>query len=550
MTTATEKKTEQFDAVIVGAGAAGMYMLHRFRGLGLNTTVIEAGDGVGGTWYWNRYPGARCDVTSIEYSFSFSKELEQEWTWSELMAPQGEIEQYMNHVADRFDLRRDIRFNTRVTGADWNDDTNTWTVTTDKGDTFVSRFCIMATGCLSSPLKPDIKGIESFKGQSIQTSMWPKEGVELEGKRVALIGTGSSGVQSTPEIGKIAGQLTVFQRTPTYTWPSMNRPLTEEDITKVKSNYEEIREVQRTSRVGISGTFNGALLEPPTAKILDLKEEERRAAMEEHGFAVTRLFADVATDMEANRIARDLYAEMVSRVVEDPETAAALTPTDYPIGCKRAVVDQDYFVTFNRPNVKLVDLRKEAFVEVTENGIRTEGGEYEFDIIVYATGFDAMTGALLKMNITGHNGRPLADKWAAGPRNYLGLMAQDFPNLFTITGPGSPSVLSNMLVSIEQHVDFITDCVSHMSAHGKDVIEPTLEAEDSWVEHVNDVAEGTMYTAPSCNSWYLGANVPGKTRQFMPYIGGVGAYRQKCDEIAADGYRGFVLSEAREAAAV
>jgi cyclohexanone monooxygenase len=550
VTTATEKKTEQFDAVIVGAGAAGMYMLHRLRGLGLNTTVIEAGDGVGGTWYWNRYPGARCDVTSIEYSFSFSKELEQEWTWSELMAPQGEIEQYMNHVADRFDLRRDIRFNTRVTGANWNDDTNTWTVTTDKGDTFVSRFCIMATGCLSSPLKPDIKGIESFKGQSIQTSMWPKEGVELEGKRVALIGTGSSGVQSTPEIAKVAGQLTVFQRTPTYTWPSMNRPLTEEDITKVKTNYEQIREVQRTSRVGISGTFNGALLEPPTAKLMDLPEEERRQAMEEHGFAVTRMFADVATDMEANRVARDLYGEMVRRVVKDPETAAALTPTDYPIGCKRAVVDQDYFVTFNRPNVKLVDLRKEPFVEVTENGIRTEGVEYEFDVIVYATGFDAMTGALLKMGITGRNGRPLAEKWAAGPRNYLGLMAQDFPNLFTITGPGSPSVLSNMLVSIEQHVDFITDCLGHMRAHGKEVIEPTLEAEDRWVDHVNEVAEGTMYTAPSCNSWYLGANVPGKTRQFMPYIGGVGTYRQKCDEIAAKGYEGFILSEAREAAAV
>ncbi len=550
MTIATEKKTEQFDAIIVGAGAAGLCMLHRLRGLGMNVTVIEAGDGVGGTWYWNRYPGARCDVTSVEYSFSFSKELEQEWNWSELMAPQPEIEQYMNHVADRFDLRRDIRFNTRVTNADWDDGSQSWSVKTDRGDTYVSRFCIMATGCLSSPIKPDIKGIDSFKGQSIQTSMWPKDGVELEGKRVALIGTGSSGVQSTPEIAKIAKQLTVFQRTPTYTWPSMNRPLTPDDIAKVKSNYSAMRETQRSSRVGISGTFNGALLEPPTAKLMDLSEEERRAGLEQFGFGVTRMFADIATDMEANSIARDMYAEMVRRVVTDPETAEALTPTDYPIGCKRSVVDQDYFITFNRPNVKLVDLRKEPFEEVTEKGIRTSEGEYEFDIIVYATGFDAMTGALLKMNITGHNGRPLAEKWAAGPRNYLGLMAQDFPNLFTITGPGSPSVLSNMLVSIEQHVDWITDCLSYLKAHDKNVIEPTLEAEDGWVDHVNTVADGTMYTAPSCNSWYLGANVPGKTRQFMPYIGGVGTYRQKCDEVASNGYEGFVLTEAASPAVV
>ncbi|MGE0602135.1 MAG: flavin-containing monooxygenase [Dehalococcoidia bacterium] len=541
MAAVTEKKTEQFDVVVVGAGAAGLYMLHKLRGLGMSAMVIEAGNGVGGTWYWNRYPGARCDVTSVEYSFSFDKELEQEWDWSELMASQPEIERYMNHVADRYDLRRDIRFRTRVTDANWDDATSRWTVKTDQGDTFVARHCVMATGCLSAPLKPDIKGMDSFKGVSVQTSLWPKEGIELEGKRVGLIGTGSSGVQSIPEIAKVAKQLTVFQRTPTYTWPSMNRPLTDENRAKVKENYPQLRETQRKSRVGIAGSFNGALLEPPTAKLMDLSDEERRAAMEQHGFAVTRMYADVATSMEANILAREMYSEMLHRVVKDPATADALTPSDYPIGCKRGVVDQDYFVTFNRDNVKLVDLRKEPFEEVTEHGIRTTAGDYEFDVIVYATGFDAMTGALLRMNITGRDGARLADKWAAGPRNYLGLMASGFPNMFTITGPGSPSVLSNMLVSIEQHVDWVSDCLEYLRASEVRTIEPTVEAEDAWVDHVNDVAEGTMFVAPSCNSWYLGANVPGKTRQFMPYVGGVGTYRQKCDEVKEHGYEGFVL---------
>jgi cation diffusion facilitator CzcD-associated flavoprotein CzcO len=542
--------TGEFDAVIVGAGAAGLYSLHRLRGQGLKATVIEAGDGVGGTWFWNRYPGARCDVTSVEYSFSFSKELEQEWNWSELMAPQGEIELYMNHVADRFDLRRDIRFSTRVTAAHWDDASNTWTVETDKGDVLKARYCIMATGCLSSPLKPDIKGMDEFKGVTVQTSLWPREGVELEGKRVALIGTGSSGVQSTPEIAKVAKQLTVFQRTPTYTWPSPNRPLSADDIAKVKENYDSIRKSQWNSRVGIAGSFSGALVEPPTAKLMDLTEEERRAKFEEHGFAVTRMFADVATDVQANVIARDMYGEMVRRIVKDPETARKLTPSEYPIGCKRSVVDLDYFVTFNRDNVDLVDLRDEPFETVTANGIKTTKGEYEFDVIVYATGFDAMTGTLLRMDITGRDGLPLREKWAEGPRNYLGLMAAGFPNMFTITGPGSPSVLANMLVAIEQHVNWITDTIAHLDTEKKAVIEPTVEAEDAWVDHVNEVSTGTMYTQPSCNSWYLGANVPGKTRQFMPYVGGFNRYREKCESVVANGYEGFVLGEARELAAV
>ena len=548
MTVAVEKERETFDVVVVGAGAAGLYMLHKLRGLGMRAVVIEAGDNVGGTWYWNRYPGARCDVTSVEYSFSFDKELEQEWNWSELMASQPEIERYMNHVADRFDLRRDIRFETRVTSATWAEGSRRWLVTTDRGENLVAPQVVMATGCLSSPLKPDIDGMDAFNGTSIQTSLWPKEGIDLTGKRVALIGTGSSGVQSTPEIAKIAGHLTVFQRTPTYTWPSMNRPLTEEDLAKVKANYETLRETQRKSRVGIAGSFNGALIEPPTAKLLPLSPEERQEVLDKYGFGATRMFADIATDMEANILAREMYAQVVRKMVHDPETARKLTPIDYPIGCKRGVVDQDYFESFNRENVTLVDLRDEPFVAVNETGIKTTKSQYDFDVIVYATGFDAMTGALNKIDIRGRGGEKLKEKWADGPRNYLGLMATGFPNLFTITGPGSPSVLSNMLVSIEQHVDWITDCLAFMRADGDETIEPSLEAEDRWVDHVNQVAEGTMYVAPSCNSWYLGANVPGKVRQFMPYIGGVGAYRQKCDEVAAKGYEGFVLGKAREAA--
>ena len=533
--------TATYDAVIVGAGFAGMYQLYRLRNMGLKVVVIEAGDGVGGTWYWNRYPGARCDVTSVEYSYSWSKELEQEWEWSELMASQPEIERYLNHVVDRFDLRKDVVFQTRVESVHYDEAANRWRFKTDRGDELTATYAIMATGCLSMPLMPDYPGIDSFTGVSVQTSLWPKEGVELEGKRVGVIGTGSSAVQSIPEIGRVAKHMTVFQRTPAYTWPSPNRPLTAEDQVTVKSNYDALRERQRNSVVGISGSFTGALIEPPTKKLLETPEEERLAMQERFGFVVTRMFADVATNMEANELARKMYGEQLRKVVKDPVKAAKLTPTDYPIGCKRGVIDDRYFETFNQDNVEIVDLREEPIERITERGVRTSAGEYEFDVIVYATGFDAMTGALNRIDIRGRGGEALKDRWAAGPRAYLGLMISGFPNLFTITGPGSPSVLSNMMVSIEQHVDWISGLLEHMRANRVTSIEPAEEAEESWMEHVNSVAEGTMYTAPSCNSWYLGANVPGKTRQFMPYIGGVGRYRKKCDEIAANGYQGFVM---------
>jgi cation diffusion facilitator CzcD-associated flavoprotein CzcO len=527
----------------VGAGFAGLYMLHRLRGLGLSARVIEMGPGVGGTWFWNRYPGARCDVPSLEYSYSFSEELQEEWEWTELMPSQEEVERYLNHVADRFDLRRDIEFSTRVTAASFDDATRRWIIETDTGRSFSARFCIMATGCLSAPNRPQFPGADTFEGLVLQTSLWPREGVYLTGKRVGMIGTGSSSVQATPEIAAVAEHLFVFQRTPTYTFPSPNRPLEPEFQRQVKDNYAEIRRVQRESQAGISGyTPAGAFMQTPTLKILETNPEQRRAMLDERGWMAIRMFADVQRDLEANNAAVEMYGEMVRRTVRDPEVADLLAPKDYPLGCKRIVVDKDYFVTFNRENVTLVDLRKAGIEEIKPRGLRTSEHEYEFDVLIYATGFDAMTGALDRIDIRGRGGRKLRDKWQYGPRAYLGIQTAGYPNLFTITGPGSPSVLSNMVVSIEQHVDWVSDAIDYMCEHGYETIEPTIEAEDIWLEHVNEVASGTMFTAESCNSWYLGANIEGKPRIFMPYVGGVGRYAARCREIVEKGYEGFTLA--------
>jgi cyclohexanone monooxygenase len=541
--TARQQSTEVYDAVVVGAGFAGLYMLHRLRGLGLTARVLEMGDGIGGTWFWNRYPGARCDVPSLEYSYSFSKELQEEWEWSELMPSQEEVERYLNHVADRFDLRRDLELSTRVTSAAYDDRVRRWTVETDTGRRFSARFCIMATGCLSAPNRPEFPGAETFEGLVLQTSLWPKEGVDFSGRRVGIIGTGSSSVQATPEIAAQADHLYVFQRTPTYTFPSMNRPMDPAFQRKVKDNYDEVRKVQRQSQAGISGyTGSGAFIQPPTLKILETTSEQRTQMLNERGWMAVRQFADVQRNLEANALAVEMYGEMVRRMVKDPEVADALAPKDYPLGCKRVVVDKDYFVTFNRENVTLVDLRKEAIEAITPNGLRTTNREYEFDVLIYATGFDAMTGALNRIEIRGSGGRKLREKWQDGPRAYLGIQSAGFPNMFMITGPGSPSVLSNMVVSIEQHVDWVSDAIDYMCERGFETIEPEESAEDRWIEHVNEVAEGTMFTAESCNSWYLGVNIEGKPRVFMPYVGGVGRYAEKCREIVVNGYEGFRLS--------
>lgn len=540
--------TSRFDIVIVGAGFAGMYALYRFRQKGWSVRVLEAGDDVGGTWYWNRYPGARCDVPTIEYSYSFSKELEQEWDWAEVMSAQPEILDYANHVAERFDLRRDIQFNTRVASATWDEDAAEWTIRTDREETFASRYCVMATGCLSVPLFPDIEGRDSFTGPAVHTGLWPKKGVDLEGKRVGIIGTGSSGVQAIPEIAGAARELTVFQRTAVYTLPANNRPLDPEVREAVKAHYEEIRALQRDSQVGISGWsakqvgrvgISGA---QRVLNILDTSVEDRLKAIDRYGFSAISAYADVRTDPEANEIACELYREKVRAVIDDPHKAEKLCPRGYPIGCKRQVFDTGYYEAFNQEHVKLVDVKAEPIERITPTGIETERDSYTFDVLIFATGFDAMTGALNRIDIRGRRGRSLREKWADGPKAYLGIQSEGFPNLFMITGPGSPSVLSNMLVSIEQHVDWVNDCIDYLDANGVRSIEPQADAEEAWVAHVNEVAQGTMLTAPTCNSWYLGANVPGKPRIFMPYVGGVGRYRRKCEEVAANGYEGFSLA--------
>lgn len=538
-----EVETTNLDAIVIGAGFAGMYMLHRLREVGMDTRVIEAADDVGGTWYWNRYPGARCDVPSMEYSYSFSEELQQEWEWTEVMSGQPEILEYANHVADRFDLRRDMQFQTRVTSAIYDEQENLWTIETDKGDAYKAKYCIMATGCLSMPNAPEFKGADSFEGRLLHTGQWPHEEVILEGKRVGIIGTGSSGVQAIPAIAELAEHLFVFQRTPVYTFPAQNRPLDPDYVKKVKASYAEMREMQRHSFVGFSG-FGGHLMsaEQPTRSILEASEDERKEALGKFGFGVFRSFVDVYTNLDANEVGCELYREKVRQLIDDPDVAEGLMPRGYPLGCKRQVIDTDYYAAFNRDNVTLVDLRRGAIETITSWGLRTENAEFEFDILIYATGFDAMTGAINSIDIRGRQGRTLRDKWKDGPRAYLGLQSHGFPNLFTITGPGSPSVLSNVLVSIEQHVDWIADCISYLNQNQLKTIEPTASAEDAWIEHVNQVAEGTMFTAPNCNSWYLGANIPGKARIFMPYIGGVGTYRDKCDQIVANGYEGFTLT--------
>ncbi len=535
--------TAAFDAVVVGAGFAGLYMLHRLRGLGLSVRVFEAGEGVGGTWYWNRYPGARCDIESMQYSYSFSEELQQEWRWPERFSAQPDILRYANHVADRFDLRRDIRFGTRVTGVAWDEAAERWTVETDRGDRVTAPICIMATGCLSAARVPDIPGLSSFRGDTHHTGHWPHEGVDFTGKRVAVIGTGSSAIQSIPVIAEQAVRVTVFQRTPNFSIPARNKPMDDAYDAEWKKEYPARRAKARTMRNGIYYNLNDK-------SAMEVEEEERlreyETRWEAGGLAFMAAFSDLALNAESNGTAADFVRSKIRATVRNPAVAEALSPTTYPIGTKRICVDNDYFEAFNRDNVSLVDIRKTPIEEVTPTGIRTgDGAHHEADAIVFATGFDAMTGALLKAGIRGRSGLPLAEKWEAGPRTYLGLMTAGFPNLFTITGPGSPSVLSNMMVSIEQHVDWIADCVAHMRKRGGRTIEATQEAEDAWVEHANEVAHRTLY--PLAASWYMGANVPGKPRVFMPYIGGVGVYREKCDEIAARGYEGFRLSGAPEA---
>lgn len=529
-----------YDVVVVGAGFAGMYMLHRLRGQGLSARVYEQGGDVGGTWYWNRYPGARCDVESMQYSYSFSDELQQEWNWSERYAPQPEILSYAKHVADRFNLRSDIQLNTRVERAEFDESANTWSVVTSDGKTITAKYVVLATGCLSNARMPDIKGLADFKGKVYHTGHWPHEPVDFTGQRVGVIGTGSSGIQSVPVIAEQASHLAVFQRTANFSIPARNAPLTPEERDSFRSNYPEIRRVAREEM------RNGIVQDLPDRGALDDGDNERRAKFESRwtkgGLTFMGVYNNLALDKAANDTAADFVRDKIAEIVGDPETAKLLQPNNHPIGSKRICIDTDYFATFNRPNVTLVDIKSNPVEAILPDAVRTTARDYEVDALVLATGFDAMTGSVAKIDIRGRNGQTLNQKWAEGPKTYLGLMSAGFPNLFIITGPGSPSVLSNMIVSIEQHVDWIADCIVFMRDRGLVAMEAQQEAEDNWVAHVNEVAHTTLY--PQANSWYMGANIPGKPQIFMPYIGGVGTYRRICNDVAAKGYEGFAMTVA------
>ena len=533
-------QTSEFDAVVIGAGFSGLYMLHKLRDdLGLTVRVFEAGGNVGGTWYWNRYPGARCDSDSYIYCYSFDQELWQEWEWSERYPEAPEIRSYLEHVTDRFGLATDIQFNTKVTAASFDEGTGRWTITTDSGETVTAQYLISAVGSLSAVNTPKFNGTDSFRGATYHTGNWPHEGVDFTGQRVAVIGTGASAVQSIPLIAGQAADLTVFQRTANYIVPANNGPVPEEVRQARKADYEGIRERIRSSYFGFELYFEekGALETP---------DEERNQALQqrwdEGGFGIwLGSYGDIFFVDEANEKVREFLHDRIREKVHDPETAELLVPKGYPFGCKRNPLDSGYFETFNRPHVHLVDVKANPIAEITPAGVRlADGTEHEFDAIVYATGFDAMTGPLNRIDIRGRSGRLLREKWAEGPRTYLGLMSHGFPNLFTITGPQSPSVLSNMPVSIEQHVEFIGRIVGDLRERGAGLIEPTQQAEDDWVAHVAEQAAGTLF--PTADTWYMGANIPGKPRVFLPCLDFVGPYRARCDEIADHDYEGFTLS--------
>ncbi len=531
----SNQHSKSIDAVIVGAGFAGIYMLHKLRQQGLEARVIEAGSGVGGTWYWNRYPGARCDIPSMQYSYQFSEELQQQWEWSEKYATQGEILGYAEYVVERFGLADGMTFSTRVTASHYLEAEDQWQVELDNGEHLQARFVVMATGCLSKPNYPNIDGLNQATVPVYHTAQWPHEGVDFTDRRVAVIGTGSSAIQSTPIIAQQAQTLTIFQRTPNYSIPAYNAPLDPEYVKDLKSRYRQYREENWQRGFGADFDDNDE-------SALAVSAQERRQTYEERwakgGLGFLAAYNDLVFDMQANDTAREFFKEKIGERVDDPALAEKLVPTN-PIGCKRLCVDSDYYEIYNQDHVNLVDLNEAPISRIDGNAVVTGDDRYEVDAIVLATGFDAMTGAVTNIDIRGQQGRSLQDKWASGPKAYLGLATAGFPNLFLVTGPGSPSVLSNMLPSIEQHVEWIADCIEYMNSHQYRSIVPAPEAEQTWVEHVNEIADLSVY--PGCNSWYLGANVEGKSRVFMPYLG-VPPYVEKCNEVVANGYEGFTLS--------
>ena len=528
---------QELDVVVVGAGFSGLYLLHRLRELGFSVKVFDSAGDVGGTWYWNRYPGARCDIPTTDYAYSFDQELEREWTWSEKYATQPEILAYLQFVADRYGLRSGIEFSTSITSARWDEADKRWLLATDGGQQLRCRYYVMASGCLSMPKSPDIEGAGRFAGEVYYTSRWPHEGVDFTGQRVAVIGTGSSGIQSIPLIAQQARQLTVFQRTPNFSAPARNGPASADRLKRLADDREEYRHAARWSAGGVPGELTDIL--GVTASEAVRRERFEAAWAQGELFGILGVFADQGVNPASNEIVAEMIREKIRSVVTDPGTADALCPKDHYFGTKRPCLDTGYFETYNLPHVRLVDLRQQPITSITESGIDTADESLEFDAVVYATGFDAMTGALVAVDVAS-GGQTLKEKWAGGPSTYLGLMTAGFPNFFMITGPGSPSVLSNMAVSIEQHVDWVADCLKDMREHGLETIEPTELAESAWNAHVQDWAAITLH--PTANSWYMGANVPGKPRVFLPFIGGVDGYRRACDEVVALGYLGFAMA--------
>jgi cation diffusion facilitator CzcD-associated flavoprotein CzcO/acetyl esterase/lipase len=526
------------DVVVVGAGFAGMYLLHELRKHGFTSRVLETADDVGGTWYWNRYPGARCDISTTDYQYTWDPELHEQWTWSEKHAAQPEILKYAQFVAKKHDLYSGIDFEVKVDEAEWDEVAKRWHVHTSKGETITCRHYVMATGCLSVPKEPDIPGTERYRGPVYVTGRWPHEGVDFTGQRVAVIGTGSSGIQSIPLIAEQAAEVVVFQRTPNFSVPALNGPQPADRAARLKADRALYEAEARLS-------YSGVPVTPSTVSAVATPREQAHAMLEESWqrgelLAVGATFMDAGSSRDANEVVAEFVRGKIREIVKDPETAELLSPRGYPYGTKRPCMDTNYYQTFNLPHVRLVDLNTKPIRSITEAGIDFGDESKEFDSIVYATGFDAMTGAIVAVDITGKNGLTLKEKWENGPLTYLGLTSVGFPNLYMVTGPGSPSVLSNMMMSIEQHVEWIRDTIIDMRDKGLDTIEPTPVAEEGWRQHCADCADITLFQ--DTNSWYMGANVPGKPRVLFPYIGGVGRYRKICDEVRARGYLGFELA--------
>jgi cyclohexanone monooxygenase len=539
---ASAEQSRTVDVVIVGAGFSGMYAIFRLRQIGLTVQCYESAGDVGGVWYWNNYPGARCDGESMAYSYSFDDALQQEWDWPERYSAQPDILRYCQHVAERFNLRPYIAFNTKVTAAHWDEESSRWLFETSTGGRMTAKYFVSAIGCLSATRVPDVPGIGDFKGDSYHTGAWPAEKVDFTGQRVGIIGTGSSAIQAIPIIAQEASQLTVFQRTPNYSVPSRNAPMDKEEEKYIKDNYGHFRYLAKSAGLGF--------VQPNPNNAFDVSDEERRAEFQKRwdfgGPLFMFSFRDMMVNPAANEAAADFIREKIRETVKDPATADLLSPKGYPIGAKRICVDTNYYETFNQPHVKLVDVKTDPLARITEKGLQLASGRaFEFDRLIFATGYDAMTGSLFKVDIRGRGGLSLQEKWAAGPVTYLGLTSHDFPNMFIVTGPGSPSVISNVLMSLEQHIDWLADTIVMMERKGIATIEADEQYERDWVEHVNEVAYATLF--PQADSWYLGPNVPGKRRVFMPYVAGTVAYREKCDAVAANGYEGFILSEPKKA---